>query len=130
MVVVGGWISFLIGSYFRWIMYQYMFEQYKEKEFTPVSKLSLVVALVQHLQQVVAEITITLVVWHDGSLDHLSGGWWYCHFIIYFNIFAVSYSCFGSLGVAVYRILLIKHSYWLKYVVGDHFDIGFMYCWS
>ena len=119
--VVGGWISFLIGSYFRLIMYQYLFEQYKEKELTPVSKLSLVVALVQHFQQGYVATTITLMVLHDDYLDHLSGGWWYCYFIINFNLFAISYSCFGRLGVAIYRILLIKNSYWLKCVVGERF---------
>ena len=105
-------------------MYQYMFEQYKEKEFTPVSKLSLVVALVQHLQQLVLSITITLMVLHDDYLDHPSGGWWYCYFIINLNLFAISYSCFGNLGVAIYRILLIKHSNWLKCVVGERFMLS------
>ena len=121
VLVVGGWISVLIGSYFRLIMYQYMFKQYKEKEFTPVGKLSLVVALVQHFQQGYVATTITLLVLHDDYLDHLSGGWWYCYFFINFNLFAISYSCFGRLGVAIYRILLIKNSYWLKCVVGERF---------
>ena len=119
--VVGQWISVLIGSYFRFIMYEYLFEQYKKKELTPVNKLSLVVVLVQHLQQVLAAITVTLMVLNDDSLDHLSGGRWYCCLIINFNLVATSYSCFGSLGVAIYRILLIKHNHWLKYVVGEKF---------
>ena len=119
VVVVCSWISVLVGSYFRWIMYEHLVDQYKEKKFTPVNKLNLGVALVQHLQQVVVAITMTLMVLNGDSLDQLSGGLWYFFFFINFTVFAISYSCFGSLGVAIYRILLIKQNNWLKYVVGE-----------
>ena len=120
------WISVLIGSYFRLIMYQYVIEQYKKKELTPVNKLNLVVALVQHLHQVVSALSASLMILYDDSLDHVFGGLWYCYFATTLTTFGIGYSCIGSLGVSIYRILLIKQNYWLKYVVGEKVMTNFL----
>ena len=120
------WISILIGSYFRLIMYQYVIEQYKKKELTPVNTLSFIVALVQHLNQVVVALSISLMIYNGNSLDHMPFGLWYCYFATTLAPFAVGYSCIGSLGVSIYRILLIKQNYWLKYVVGEKVMTNFL----
>ena len=119
LTVGGSWISILIGSYFRLIMYRYVYEMYKKKEFLPINKLIIVVALVQHLNQVNSALTTTLIVLNEDSLDHVFGGLWYCYFSTILIQFSVCYSFFGSLGVSIYRILLIKHSNWLKDVIGE-----------
>ena len=49
LTIVGGWLLFLIGTYFRFIFYEYLFQQYKKKELTIVNKLSLIVCLLHHL---------------------------------------------------------------------------------
>ena len=113
------WMSLLIGSYFRLIMYQYVIEQYKKKELTPVNKLTFIVALVQHADQVVGTLSTSLMILNRDSLDHVFSGLWYCYSATILTQFAIGYTCIGSLGVSIYRILLIKQNYWLKYVVGE-----------
>ena len=71
-------------------------------------------------------LAVTLATFYGDTLDHLAGATCFCmvtRYLIRFNIF---YSSIGSLGVSVYRILLIKHDYWLKDVVGERIIINFI----
>ena len=64
-------------------------------------------------------IATILIIFYGYSLDQVVGGNWFCILLIYLYNFNHVYSCIGSLGVSIYRILLIKHHYWLKNIIGE-----------
>ena len=113
------WLSLVIGTYFRFIVYKYLFQQYKKKELTSVNKLSFTVVFIDHLSRTSGALATTLVILNGKGLDHVVGGYWFCTAQVLFGQFAFYYSFVGSLGVSIYRIILIKHNYFLKYVVGE-----------
>ena len=119
LTIVGGWLLFLIGTYFRFIFYEYLFQQYKKKELTIVNKLSLIVCLLDHLNMANGALVTTLIILTGDSLNHAVGGQLFCIFHWYYTYFAFIYSFVGSLGVSIYRILLIKHNCFLKNVIGE-----------
>ena len=102
------WFPFFIGTCFRLIFYKYAYEQYKTNEFKAVNKLTLVVSLAQHLNEVLVAVTQTIMVLNDDSLDHLVGGKWFCIAEMLVQFWCYAYSCVGSFGISVYRIILIK----------------------
>ena len=104
-----GWASVVIVSYFRFIVYKYLFEQYKMKELTQINLLTLVVCMAQHLFVVVLQIHETIIVWNDRTLEDITGPW-ICTPLRLFYLSEVFYTIIGSLGIAIYRIILIKHN--------------------
>ena len=112
------WLPLIIGTYFRSIVYGFLFEQYKKKELTSVNKLSFAVILTDHLNNATMILGTTLMIINSGSLHLVVGGDWFCTASILYGHFAFYYSFIGSLGVSIYRILLIKHNHFLKYVIG------------
>ena len=113
------WLSVAIGSYFRFILYLYLLKRYKAKELTPINRLTMIVVIVQHLENVTSSIASTMIVAAEDSLDHVTLGHFVCQTRIVVFPFEVFYSCIGSLGVSIYRILLIKHNYFLKDIIGE-----------
>ena len=60
-----------------------------------------------------------LIIWNDDALNSVVGGHLLCIVYLYYNQFAFYYSFVGSLGISIYRILLIKHNYFLKDKIGE-----------
>jgi len=112
-------LPLIIGTYFRSIVYGFLFEQYKKKELTSVNKLSFAVILADHLKQASILFATTLMVLNNESMHLVLGGNWFCIAQILYGHFAFYYSFIGSLGVSIYRILLIKHDHFLKHVIGE-----------
>ena len=104
-----GWASVVFVSYFRFIVYKYLFEQYKMKTLTPINLLTLVVCIAQHLYVVVLQIHETVVAWNDRTLEDITGSW-ICTPLRLFYLSHVLYTIIGSLGIAIYRIILIKQN--------------------
>ena len=90
-----GWLIILSGSYFRYILYTYIFEQYKIKEFKPIDVLILVATIIQHANIVSWVLYYTLVILSDTSLEYI--GQWYCVPMKWFYLFDMFYSYIGSL---------------------------------
>ena len=111
------WVPVLIGTYFRYILYDYIFEQYKKKELTLVNKISLVISLTHHLQIIMVSLTTTLMILHGDNLSNVAGGYWFCTIFLHYNPYALCYQYVGSLGLSIYRILMIKYTYWAKDVI-------------
>ena len=112
-----GWVSVIIVSYFRFIVYKYLFKQYKMKELTSIDLLTLVVCISQHLYVTVLQIHETIVVWNDRTLEDITGSW-FCMPLHLFYLSGVLYTFIGGLGIAIYRILLIKHDTFARNTVG------------
>ena len=101
------WILMLIGSKFRYIIYKYIFVQYRSKEITEINILTLVVLVVDHVSTTLLVLYVTLMVINDTSLLHITGGNFLCIPLMYIIEFGRYYSFIGGLIIAVYRIILI-----------------------
>ena len=62
-------------------------------------------------------ITEFLIVINDSSLEHITGPWFCTASSLLFK-FETVYSFIGSLGISLYRVILIKHDDFARYVVG------------
>ena len=111
------WFFFLIGCYFRYILYDYMFQQLHE--FKPINILTLLIAVLNHVHVLLVIIYLTLMVTNKVSLECISGGLWFFVVLIYFGAFAKIFPFVGRLMVAIYRILLIKRPYFVNYRIGQ-----------
>ena len=112
------WLLILIGSYFRYFLYTYLFEEHKIKESTPIDVLILVGSIVQHVGVVVLVLWGTMIVSTGTSLEYIPEPW-FCTFARLVIQFELGYSCIGSLGLSIYRILYIKCDQWVKYGIGE-----------
>ena len=111
------WIFVIIvGTYFRFVLYEYLYEQYRKKEFTTINALTLVTALLQHLGLVVITFSRTMIVLTGSSLTRIPGLHSFCTFRQYFVQFTILYGFVGGLGIAIYRILLIKRSHCINQI--------------
>ena len=102
------WVNAAVFTYFRCIVYYFIFKQYRLKAITEVNIMTIIVCLVQHL-----EIIGMLI--HEMIIMTIGDDWpnlippLYCIFQI--NMYKIQwiYSVMGSLGIAVYRIFLIEY---------------------
>ena len=111
------WFLILIGSYFRYIMYQYIFCQWKSKALKPIDIATLLVSMSQHLSVVLYAIAATMTIITDTRLDDI-GGHWFCLIARVFIKFDLFYSVFGSLGISIYRIACIRANHLVKNHIG------------
>ena len=112
------WLFLLIGTYFRSLLYFFLYGSYKAKDNKPIDKLILVVTLIQHFNIILYVIRITLLFSYDAKL-HETVGEWYCTITTFIYTFDMHYSYIGSLGLSLFRILYIKCNVWVKYRVGE-----------
>ena len=117
-ICVIGWITTVVFTYFRSIVYKYILDQYKSKEITEINILTLIVCIVQQLEVFRTSIfeTVVLVV-EDDFANFISP--WFCTIDFTIHFFMWSYSVIGSLGIAIYRIMLIKYDVLVRYRVGE-----------
>ena len=105
------WIFVMIvGTYFRFVLYEYLYEQYRENDFTTINALTLVTSLLQHLGLFVITFSRTMIVLTGTSLTRIPGLHSFCTFRQYFVQFTIFYGFVGGLGIAIYRLFLIKRS--------------------
>jgi hypothetical protein len=98
-------------------VYKYLFDQYKAKELTPINVLILAIYIIQHISSIVFQVLETVIVWSNIPLQDITGPW-ICTPLRLFFLFEIVYSVIGGLGIAIYRILLIKHDQLVKDVIG------------
>ena len=113
------WFCVLIVSYFRYILYDYLFQQLKLKQLKPIDTLTFLVAFIDHIStaSMIAYGTVMLVT--GKQFHHLIGGRWTCIIIMYLTSFGKGYSFIGGLMISIYRIILITDSSgWIKYRLG------------
>ena len=112
------WVNAAVFTYFRSIVYYFIFKQYRLKAITEVNIMTIIVCLVQHLEIIgglFQEIVMTTLGedWPD-SIQPL-----YCFIMINLTKAEWLYSVIGSLGIAVYRILLIKYDILVRDKIGE-----------
>ena len=112
------WVNAAVFTYFRSIVYYYIFKQYKLKNITEVNIMTIIVCLVQHVEIIKMLIQEMIMItigedWPD-TIQPL-----YCFININISKAAWGYSVIGSLGIAVYRILLIKYDILVRDKIGE-----------
>ena len=112
------WLFLLIGSYFRFLLYSFLYGSYKGKDNKPIDVLILVLTLIQHINIALFVIRLTLMFSYEAKL-HETVGVWYCTINSLIYLFDVCYSYIGSLGLSLFRILYIKKDLWLRYSFGE-----------
>ena len=121
IISVAIFLSLFIGSYFKGIMYRYVFTSNKNNRgwmHRPINVLIISSAIIHHI----ANVSIGL--WYVASMmsDLPFGqtvGPQYCEIMDVVSKYGISYLSVGSLGISVYRVLYIKHQQWVKFVIGE-----------
>ena len=111
------WLQMFITSYFRFIVYRHLFQKYRKKEFNAINVLVFVDAVLEHSTMFTFSIFYTLVVTFDAPLEEILGPW-FCYPITLHYRFVAFYAALGSLGISIYRILLLKKEGLVKYIIG------------
>ena len=119
-----GWLLAIIGSYFRYILYAFIFKKYKTRQLTPIDVLIFVSASIQHVTNLARMIFYTAMISEGLKSDHWDWqmdetGFLLCSFLRLCLVFELYHSCVGSLGISIYRILYIKHNDFIKYKIGE-----------
>ena len=105
-----GWLNVVVFSRFRYIVYNHVWGQYKGKELTPINALFLVVFLFQHIFIVTFQCYETLITLFGMSFEEIVGSTCLCVPLRLLRSFEQFYNVIGSLGIAFYRLLLIKYN--------------------
>ena len=121
------WLIFGIASYFKQVFYSYIFDQYKQKQFKPIDLMSLLVAIIQHISILVMTIRFSLIFLFGTTMEHLDGGW-FCSLSKILVRFDIVYLYIGGLGIAIYRLLLIKYGTWIELHVGKKTSLFTILC--
>ena len=110
-------VNAAVFTYYRSKVYKYLLKQFRMKELTPINVLTLIVCLVQHLEVgwgLMYEVMMTWV--HNGYENQIMP--WFCMVSSHFLFSFWGYSALGGLGIAVYRIMLIKHHHLVHEKIG------------
>ena len=114
-------LSLFIGSYFKSIMYRYVFTSNKNNQgwmHRPINVLTISSAIINHISNVSIGLWVVALVLSDFTIGQ-SAGAHYCEVMDVVMSYGVSYLSVGSLGISIYRVLYIKHQHWVKFVVGE-----------
>ena len=107
--------SAIVGSYCKSAIYHYMYDMIKESGIKPMDILILVNTITQHL--ICLFVVVVFWVGLTGGItysDYMNEIW--CSLPWYVGIYGGAYRTFGSLGMAVYRLLLIKRNDWVVFI--------------
>ena len=118
LICIIGWIMTIIGSYFRLIIYKYIYNQYKLKEVTPINVLTFCSCFVTQISVIFNIVYETMVVANNSNIVELTGPA-FCSVVRFLSMFELYYSIICGVGIALYRILLIKSNLWVKYRLGE-----------
>ena len=125
MLVAFGWINLLLGSSIRFIIYKYIYDQYKMKDLTSINVFTLFLCIVQHFNIIMYEIDVTMMFVHGNNYQQITEKS-YCVFRRLMPTFEVFCTTTGGLGIAIYRILLIKKPFFAQETVGLKLLLGIM----
>ena len=105
--------SAIVGSYFKSGLYFYMYDNRKELKNRPINVLLLVQSVIQHLICIIMAIIYTIGLSFDLTYaDSLGEAG--CGIIWHLGTFGVVYRHIGSLGIAIFRLMFLFHSHWVK----------------
>ena len=114
-------LSILIGSYYKSIMYLYTASTNQSNRgwmHRPINVLIITSALTHHLTHCISGIWYILVLVIGSPLSDIFGSQ-SCQIMMYIAVYGLAYLSVGSLGIAIYRVLYIRHENLVKYIIGE-----------
>ena len=111
------WLAIAIGCYLKGIMYKGLYEKWKRMESTEIDSLIFANALIQNIGIIVYEVRKTLIIVNGESLEYVTSHL-FCSLTFVIMEFEFLYSVIGSLGISLYRIILVKANQWAKNKIG------------
>ena len=114
-------VSLVIGSYFKSIMYRYVFTSNKNNRgwmHRPINVLTISSAIIHHISSVSVGIWSVALMISESPFGQTLGAQ-YCELMDVVLIYGIAYLSVGSLGISFYRVLYIKHQQWVKFVIGE-----------
>ena len=101
--------SVLVGTYYKYPIYRYMYDNSDEVTNKPVDLLILFQAIVEHLACIVMVTFLSVGMVFDISFASYFGEMW-CFLPWNAASFGVAYRTIGSLGIAILRLIHIKRA--------------------
>ena len=101
--------SFLIGTYYKYPLYQYMYDNADEINNKPVDLLILFHAIVEHLACILMVTFISIGMIFEFTFASYFGETW-CLLPWYAAMFGGTYRVIGRLGIAILRLIYIKRA--------------------
>ena len=114
-------ISLCIGSYFKGILYRYVFTTNKKNRgwmHRPINVLTVASAIIHHFTHIWSGLFFVIALNVETPIKDIIG-FNYCQISYWIGLFGLIYLSVGSLGIAVYRALYIKLELWIKIVIGE-----------
>ena len=117
------WIFIFIASFFRFILYSYLYRKYKEKRLTSIDVLIMVQSIIQHVANVTRILFFTFQLSEEASTEYWDlkmeiTGKAFCVLVKTTVGFENYYSCIGSLGIAIFRMMYIMFDTFVKDKIG------------
>ena len=112
--------SFLVGSFFKAIVYCFVFEGDTKNNWTqrPINALTITSAFVHHVTHAWLVVWYILALLVEEPLVDLFGSNW-CHITQYVGVYGIVYLSVGSLGLSIYRVLYIRNKLWVMDAIGE-----------
>ena len=109
--------SLVIGGYFKSALYCYLYDTRNELGNRPINLLILIQAITQHiLYFLVVSFYVTGLIFNITYSESVGEFW--CNVPWYAQVVASAYRSINSLGMAIFRLLLIKCNFWVKDKIG------------
>ena len=130
-------ISLLVGSYFKGIMYAYVFSTNKENRgwmHRPINVLIITSSVIHHISHIWMWSWYVITFLLAAPVSDVLGFHW-CQIMQIVGGFGLCYLTVGGVGITIYRLLFIKCEDWVKYVIGQEcllviiLSTSFLFCW-
>ena len=121
LIIVVLTLSLLTGSFFKCVMYGYVFISNKQNRgwmHRPINVLTITSAIIHHFTHLWLWIWYLVEMLDDTPVSQ-SVGSFQCQLNQWIGLFGLGYQTVGSLGIAIYRLFYLKHEEWVKYVIGE-----------
>ena len=111
-------ISLSIGSYFKFVLYRFIYSNKKDFMHRPINVLTLTSAIIHHVTHISSGTWHALVCLSNTPLGNYVGDD-VCWIMMLIGVYGIVYLSVGSFGIAIYRTFYIRHEYLVKYVIGE-----------
>jgi len=115
-------ISLTIGTYFKCVLYKHILRHrhddgnsFKDR---PINVMTLYGAIIHHITHLFMGVNYSLALGFDIKMGEIFGEI-YCHIMLFVGVFGIAHLIVGSLAIAIFRVLYMKHGPWLKYRIGE-----------
>ena len=123
-------ISLLVGSYFKGIMYRFVYLTNKQNSgwmHRPINVLIINSAIIHHVTH------ILMCIWYSANLMSETPladivGFEICEAMDVVGVYGLGHLTVGGLGIVIYRMMYIKFEYVVRYIVGEKLLLFLM--WS